>query len=151
MSEGTYVLLQWTWGILQNLSGGLRFLLSLFRPHARYRGAVVTPWKKRSSAAVGMFIFLHVSDPDILAGKKPFRPEELPPWDKRVLVHEYGHTVQSVILGPFFLPFIALPSTLWAGLGGPIRRKKKVSYYRFYPEKWANRLGEKTTGEKAPV
>ena len=150
MSEGTYVLLQWTWGILQNLSGGLRFLFSLFRPHALYRGAVVTPWKKQSSAAVGMFIFLHVGDPDILAGKKPFRPEELPPWEKRVLVHEYGHTLQSAWLGPFFLPFIALPSTLWAGLGGPIRRKRHISYYRFYPEKWANHAGKAATGEEVP-
>lgn len=61
------------------------------------------------------------------------------------LMHEYGHTVQSCILGPLFLPVIGLPSLLWAGL--PVfrrfRERRGVSYYRFYPERWANFLGKR--------
>ena len=61
------------------------------------------------------------------------------------LMHEYGHTVQSIILGPLFLPVIGLPSLLWAGL--PVflryRERRGVSYYSFYPERWANFLGER--------
>jgi len=57
-----------------------------------------------------------------------------------------GHTVQSVILGPLFLPVIGLPSLLWAGL--PVFRKyrerRSVSYYWLYTERWANFLGERT-------
>ncbi len=53
------------------------------------------------------------------------------------LMHEYGHTLQSIILGPLFLPVVGLPSLLWAGL--PVfrkyREKSAVSYYRFYTER----------------
>lgn len=63
----------------------------------------------------------------------------------RVLVHEYGHTIQSVILGPLYLIVISIPSGLWCNLSqaAEYRRKNKVSYYAFYPEKWADHLGEK--------
>ena len=61
------------------------------------------------------------------------------------LMHEYGHTVQSIILGPLFLPVIGLPSLLWAGL--PVfrkfREKRSLSYYWLYTERWANFLGER--------
>lgn len=61
------------------------------------------------------------------------------------LMHEYGHTIQSIILGPLFLPVIGLPSLLWAWL--PVFRKYRerwsVSYYSLYTERWANFLGER--------
>ena len=34
--------------------------------------------------------------------------------DKHVLVHEYGHSIQSCILGPLYLPVIGIPSLIWA-------------------------------------
>ena len=148
--ERNYYLLQWTWGLLQNLSGGLHYLLNLSRPHMHYRKAIVTVWKKRASASVGMFIFLGVSDRDILRKKKPFTPDSLTPSEHRVLVHEYGHTLQSLLFGPFFLPLVALPSTLWAGLGKRLRRKKHLFYYSVFPEKNANRLAQRVTGEETP-
>ena len=51
--------------------------------------------------------------------------------------HEVGHSVQSVMLGWFYLLVIGLPSILWAG--GIIPRNGR-SYYDFYTEKWANKL-----------
>lgn len=53
--------------------------------------------------------------------------------------HEMGHAKQSLMLGPLYLLVIGLPSILWAGLHGYIAPRK--SYYWFYTERWANRLG----------
>lgn len=54
-------------------------------------------------------------------------------WD-----HEHGHAIQSMYLGPLYLLVIGLPSVLWAWIHTP---KSKVSYYWFYTEKWADKLG----------
>jgi hypothetical protein len=45
------------------------------------------------------------------------------------------------MLGPLYLLVIGLPSLLWAWLGDNYREKHGVSYYDFYTEKWANKLG----------
>ena len=131
-----YLFLQWTWGILQNVIGGLLYLFLILKDPRRMRGnffgAKVISWKLDGSAGIGMFIFLddRLRDP------------------RRVLVHEYGHTIQSCILGPFYLFIIGIPSLIWANL--PVfqrnRRKGRYTYSRFYPEKWANRLGRRYTG-----
>ena len=134
MYTAVYLILQWTWGILQNLCGLALFLLNIRRQHSFYNGAVVTKWANPGySTGLGMFIFMS---------------DELPADDhRRIRVHEYGHTVQSMILGPLFLLVIGLPSMLWAVL--PVfkryRRENRVSYYSFYPERWANHLGERVT------
>jgi len=52
--------------------------------------------------------------------------------------HEFGHSCQSAILGPLYLLVIGLPSLLWAWWWRPDRG---VSYYAFYTERWADRLG----------
>ena len=69
--------------------------------------------------------------------------------DDEILAHEYGHTVQSVILGPLFLFVIAFPSLFWANSRKLIRYRQKrgMNYYRFYPERWANRIAKKRLGK----
>lgn len=52
--------------------------------------------------------------------------------------HEYGHTIQSKYLGPLYLLIIGIPSFLWAGY---TLINKRVNYYKFYTEKWADKLG----------
>ena len=131
MKKLLFILWQWSWGLAQTLAGAVICLASLKCRHFRYHGAFVTVWKHRSSAALGMFIFLAEM------------PESV---QKRLLVHEYGHTVQSLLLGPLFLPLVGLPSVLRALTWRGGRR----SYFSAYPEKWANRLGEWATNEKAP-
>lgn len=61
-----------------------------------------------------------------------------PPLYERMVRHEYGHCRQSLLLGPFYLLVVGLPSLLWAIWWHPGRR---VSYYSFYTERWADRLG----------
>lgn len=136
-----YILLQTTWGILQNLIGFGMFLWHIRSRHFFYHGAVVTVWASgKFSLGMGMFIFM----------RTPREGEEFTelPTDgdfARVLVHEYGHTIQSVILGPLYLLVISIPSGLWCNLpqAAAYRKKHKVSYYAFYPEKWADHLGGK--------
>ena len=58
-----------------------------------------------------------------------------------MLNHEYGHTRQSLVLGPLYLAVIGLPSFLWAVLYhfGFFRR---YGYFSFYTEMWAEKAGE---------
>mgnify|MGYP007099320789 FL=1 len=37
------------------------------------------------------------------------------PYDLKLIQHEYGHTVQSLILEPIWLFVIGLPSLIWCG------------------------------------
>ena len=133
-----YILAQCTWGFLQSTAGFITFLINIREKHFIYHGAVVTEWKLRSSVSLGMFIFVTKHPGDELK--------------RRITVHEYGHTIQSLILGPMYLLVIGAPSLFWAGIPAfsRMRRRRHMSYYRFYPERWANHLGEKTTRERSP-
>lgn len=67
-------------------------------------------------------------------------------------VHEYGHTIQSLILGPLYLFVVGIPSFIWCNNKKCIamRQDNNKSYYDLYCESWANRLGEAVTHEEAP-
>lgn len=125
------ICIQWTWGILQTLIGAIVFLCVCSNRHKYINGVVVTEIPGHWGAiAIGMFVFV----------------DSLPESnidDYFTIIHEYGHTVQSLILGPVWLLVIGLPSLLWAGFGDNYRRTHGVSYYDFYTEKWANILGKK--------
>lgn len=58
--------------------------------------------------------------------------------DEKIILHEKGHTIQSLYLGPLYLIVIGLPSIIWAGL---IHKHTNKSYYWFYTEAWADKLG----------
>lgn len=60
--------------------------------------------------------------------------------------HEYGHALQSRYLGPFYLLLVGLPSLLravYARYYFEIRHRVWKPYHHGYPERWANRLGER--------
>ena len=59
---------------------------------------------------------------------------------EETILHEIGHVKQSRILGPLYLIIIGIPSISWAGLRRLIPALKKINYYSFYPENWANKL-----------
>ena len=58
--------------------------------------------------------------------------------DPTSVLHEYGHALQSRYLGPLYLLIIGLPSLLWAWWW---KASRGVSFYWFYTEKWADKLG----------
>lgn len=123
-----YGLWQWTWGFLQSFVGLAVLLTGPRRAGFWYRGARVTRWGLEGSVSLGMFIFLGRS----------WREE-----DVDLLRHEYGHTLQSLLLGPAYLVVVGLPSVLWAGTPGlkRLRRRRGMSYYDFYTERWADAWG----------
>ena len=125
---------QWTWGFPQTLVGCILYFSHRNEPHRIYHGCIVTRWKQSGSLGVGMFLFLSERSYDS---------------DPQVQVHEFGHAVQSAILGPLFLPVMGIPSFLWCNLKccRKLRKEKGVSYYRLYTESIANYLGSLVTNE----
>lgn len=128
-----YWLVQWTWGGLQTFAGLVLFAKYRARPHRWFRGAVHTGWESRMGVSLGMFIFT----PELKEGS-----------GQKLAVHEYGHTVQSLLLGPFYFLVIGLPSLIWCRFGcfRRLRAEKGIGYGEFYTERWADWLGEKVTG-----
>lgn len=137
-----FIFAQCTWGILQTLAGFVVFLINIRRKHFLYHGAVITEWGLRSSLSMGLFCFV-TSHPCACGCCSE---EEI---GRRLVVHEYGHSIQSLILGPFYLFAMAFPSMIWAGLPlfEKLRFRKNIKYHWLYTERWANRLGEKVTKE----
>jgi hypothetical protein len=121
----TAVLLQ-VWQLPQNLAGLVfGWFLKDKRRHAGLPGIpddvhVVTASNMYGGISLGNFVYCRA-----------------PVYD-RMVRHEYGHCLQSRILGPFYLLVIGLPSLLWALWWTPGR---SVGYYSFYTERWADRLG----------
>ena len=66
-------------------------------------------WNGDAGVSLGKFIFVPKS-----AGKDP---------SEFLLNHEYGHTIQSLILGPLYLPLIGAPSFAWNRLAFFERRR----------------------------
>ncbi len=120
---------QWIWGFPQTLIGLVLYCIHRKKPHFVYRGCIVTRWNVPGSLGVGMFLFVN---------------DDHYQRDPQVLVHEFGHAVQSVILGPLFLLIMGIPSFLWCNLPPckRLRKEKGISYYCFYPESSANFLGK---------
>lgn len=143
-----YWLWQWTWGFLQSLLGLLVFMLHIRDKHSFYHGAVLTEWKGKSSVSLGMFVFVTASPYFYDKLKDEYTMEAL---SQRLLVHEYGHTIQSLILGPLYLLVIGLPSMLWGFLPSLSQKRQRegLSYFSFFTEKWANALGERATGQES--
>ena len=140
---GLYAFWQCSWGLLQTLAGLVLFLFHRGEAHFLYHGAVVTKWRRGPSTSLGLFIFITQNPPGDVRACHALTPKAV--FD-RTLVHEYGHTIQSLLLGPLYLPVIWLPSALWLLLGQKKRHEKGISYFSFYTEHWANAWGEKLTG-----
>lgn len=148
MKTVLYRVWQCTWGILQTILGAVIFMQNFHARHYFYHGAIITEWENKSSVSLGMFVFVTEEPFFYEKLKNDYAKEEL---SRRLLVHEYGHTIQSLILGPLYLIVIGIPSTLWGFLPycNKKREKEQLSYFSFYTESWANSLGEKVTGEKS--
>ena len=142
-----YIFIQCTWGIVQTLLGFIVFLFNIRSKHYFYHGAIVTERKSPSSVSLGLFVFVTSSPMKDKRVKNKIPDDEL---YGILLVHEYGHTIQSLIFGPLYLIVMGIPSTLWGFL--PCfqkKREKDVSYFSFFTERFANYLGEKVTKEKS--
>lgn len=127
-----YVAVQCTWGAVQTLAGAILFLQNLSCAHSWYQNAVRTQWEKNSGVSLGLFIFT-------------------PKGADQMAVHEYGHTYQSLFLGPLYLFIIGIPSCIWnrSERYRRLRAEYGVPYSFCFAEGWADRLGEKMTGMRS--
>lgn len=119
-------ILLFIWCLPQQL---VSFIVRLFvkvYTKSTYKDCVVYECNiKGGSLSMGNMIFLHEAH-----------------WgDENIIKHEYGHYEQSIRLGWFSLLVITIPSMIWAGCFKKYREKHNVSYYSFYTESWANKLG----------
>jgi hypothetical protein len=120
------VLLQWTWGILQTLLGLLFSLLTvpIWKRLHWHKCSLVLRTKGEYGISLGFFILMGESH------------------GESVLKHEYGHCIQSMILGPLYLPVVGIPSFL-RSLFWQVTKKPDRTYYLGFPEKWADGMGRK--------
>lgn len=123
--------LQLTWGFLQSFLGFIIFCLIPKCCSKFYNGCILTEWKYYFGLSLGFFIF--VPNKEICSNYSSFN----------IAAHEYGHAIQSLILGPFYLLLIGLPSLIWAYLVKS--NKVKKPYLEFWIEGNASRIGERAT------
>lgn len=135
IGRALFIFWQCTWGIGQTLIGLGFFLANLHRPHKWYRGCIDTQWNHGGGLSLGLFIFT---------------PPEERRHSQEIRVHEYGHAIQSLLLGPLMF-FVGVISVSWANMPyfRRMRREKKIPYTACFVEAWASRWGEIVTGEKA--
>ena len=147
LKQFLFTFAQILWGFPQTLAGAFVYLATIGRPRFAFHGSLGTVWGLKSSVSLGLFMFV---------AKDPRRPRSdsfiqdrkaTAGADPRLVVHEYGHCIQSLIFGPLYLVVIGIPSFLWAQLPamGRRRTRKGTSYYSLYTERLANYLGEKVT------
>ena len=138
MKKFLFYFVQWTWGLPVNLVGLIIYLIckAMGRRSEKFGYSWITylPWNQ-GGLSMGLFIFM-----------KDNHPNET--WTYNTRIHEYGHTWQCLLLGVFYYPVIAIPSAIWCNFFEGYRRKNNISYYVFYPEKWANAWGQKFSGMK---
>lgn len=135
MKKVLFIILQCTWGLLQTLVGLGFFIANRKRNHRMYRGCIDTQWNHHGGLSLGLFIF---TPPDSQSNANLIR------------VHEYGHAVQSLFLGPLML-FVGIISVAWGNLPyfARLRKEKHLPYTACFVEAWASSWGEWATGEKA--
>lgn len=135
MKRALFVLIQCTWGLLQTLIGLGFFIANRKCGHRMYRGCIDTQWNHTGGLSLGLFIFT---------------PKDSQSNAQLIRVHEYGHCIQSLVLGPLML-FVGIISVVWGDLPyfARLRREKGVPYTACFVEAWASRWGEWVTGEKA--
>ena len=119
-------IIQWIWCLPQNIIGLFVLIFTKFQKSKtdQYNGTFVIRWKYSNGVSLGQFIFVSENA------------------DENTIKHEYGHHIDGNCLGPLYLFVIGIPSICWAAFGRKYRIKHNKSYYDFFTERRADRLGE---------
>ena len=136
LKKYAYTAAQWTWGMPQTLIGAALYAVHKNDEHFNYRGSTATAWDRDTGLSLGKFIFV------------PRHTGETT--ERFLLEHEYGHTLQSLILGPLYLFLVGAPSLLWNRLPHFKRKRMRTgkSYYSAPFEKTANVLAARGKNNK---
>ena len=112
------------WTLPQNIIGFIGYMILRKGYKYKYNDAfIIEVLNKDGSVSLGYFIFVANAT------------------NEETIKHEYGHTLQSKKLGWLYLFIIGIPSIIWASCFEVYRKKHNISYYAFYTERWANKLG----------
>lgn len=132
MKNAMFAFLNCTWGIIQTLFGLVVLIVTLpfLKKMFWYCGAVVCEGKLKFGLSLGLFIFTYYES------------------NFETIKHEYGHCIQSAILGPAYLIAVGIISFLRSITARAVYQFLKRNprdiiawYYGGYPEKWADKLG----------
>jgi hypothetical protein len=112
------------WQAPQNLLALLLIVVCRARRAGSYRNKYLYTYRLKAGVSLGCFIFIGEHRGD----------------SHRVVKHEYGHCVQSELLGPLYLLIIGVASFTMNALTrvGVLSCER---YYKRWPESWADRLG----------
>ena len=133
-----YWILQLTWGIIMNIVGLFATLFSLIflkgKIHRNGYGFITEVKGNWGGVSLGLFQ---------LCGSynQPNGPCYDPFWYESTRRHEFGHSLQNCILGPFFLFVVAIPSAIRYWL--EYFDKLKEDYYAVWFERTASNWGTK--------
>lgn len=120
-------ILLYIWQLPQHLL--TLFLLIFWRPvyKEKYKHITVFRVKQKIGISLGNYSFVNV-------GCSQF-----------TIKHEYGHSRQSLYLGPLYLIIVGLPSITMNILGNILyyfgHYTFHDNYYKRFPENWADKLG----------
>ena len=122
------------WELPQNALGYIILKVTKAKRYSGFYQKGITTniysWKHNGGLSLGKYIFI------------PFKiGTPLSYGVMEYIRHEHGHSIQSKYLGWLYLLVIGLPSLIWCGCFEEYRVKHNVSYYSFYTEKWADKLG----------
>lgn len=123
------------WQLPQNLLGLL--LIAIYKPsrkHILENGVEVHySHKMNGGISLGKYALVHTIH---------YRQNMADSLKRDTVRHEaIGHTKQSLMLGPLYLPVVGLQSICWAGLyGTKLFPATTNGYYKFWTEKWADKL-----------
>lgn len=123
------------WELPQNLLGAGLFAVTLATGEVvdvRFERERVMIESTGTAVSLGLFVFWC---------RRSNRWHDL---DARNRDHEWGHSVQSRMLGPLYLLVVGVPSSAraaYAFVHRELRGTKWDRYYAGFPENWADRLG----------
>lgn len=127
-TRALFFFLQFTWGLPVNLAGLAIFLCCGRRRHERFQNSIVSFLPgNRGGLSMGVFIFISSQSQDT----------------RRLCAHEYGHTIQCLLLGPLYWFIIAAPSAVWYHFFAGFRKSRHIPYDSLYCERWATAWGER--------
>ena len=132
--RGMIQALLWFWQFPQHLLALiiLRVFKATYAQNQPYPGKSIYTVKKFIGVSLGNCIIVNENASEL------------------TIKHEYGHSRQSVWLGPLYLLVIGIPSAIFNNLWDRLFHKKwKITkrlkwYYGRFPENWADKLGSVT-------
>lgn len=125
----SYKILRWIWEFPQHLLGLILTKIYDVEYKETYKGSDIYVGEFPGGISLGTYI---------LMSEQSYRDKR-----NRTKKHEYGHSKQSLYLGWLYLPVVGSCSGLHAlTYKWRIRKGWIKSYYDYWTEKWADKLGK---------